>query len=214
MKRMGKVIGSSLFSLLLLLGLVLPMQNAVSVVQPLTVAANDITSHPAKGEVSGNGVYGYTTDYVCNGGPMQEEHAVQNGWHITAKNTYYAYGILWYQCWDTDDGDYIFTAGLRYNIHVQPEKHHDNCRYNPRNCGLQKVCLKTVPELTPYITAVMAQHFGTYIIKRCRCCSHSNNRNTKYEINKRQPANIKNFAERAHYHIVRIKKLIHLNFPP
>ena len=106
MKRIGKGIGSGLFSLLLLLGLVLPMQNAVPVLQSLTVAANDITSHPAKGEVSGNGVYGYTTDYVCNGGPMQEEHAVQNGWHITAKNTYYAYGILWYQCWDTDDGDY------------------------------------------------------------------------------------------------------------
>lgn len=106
MKRMGKVIGSGLFSLLLLLGLVFSMQNAVPVLQSLTVAANDITSHPAKGEVSGNGVYGYTTDYVCNGGPMQEEHAVQNGWHITAKNTYYAYGILWYQCWDTDDGDY------------------------------------------------------------------------------------------------------------
>ena len=106
MNRMGKVIGSGLFSLLLLLGLVLPMQTAVPVLQPMTVAANDITSHPAKGEVSGNGVYGYTTDYVCNGGPMQEEHAVQNGWHITAKNTYYAYGILWYQCWDTDDGDY------------------------------------------------------------------------------------------------------------
>lgn len=106
MKQVGKTIGSSLCSLLLLLGLVLPMQITVPVLQPMTVAANDITSHPAKGEVSGNGVYGYTTDYVCNGGPMQEEHAVQNGWHITAKNTYYAYGILWYQCWDTDDGDY------------------------------------------------------------------------------------------------------------
>lgn len=106
MKQVGKTIGSSLCSLLLLLGLVLPMQTAVPVLQPMTVAANDITSHPAKGEVSGNGVYGYTTDYVCNGGPMKEEHAVQNGWHITAKNTYYAYGILWYQCWDTDDGDY------------------------------------------------------------------------------------------------------------
>lgn len=106
MKQVGKIIGSSLLSLLLLLGLVLSMQTAVPILQPMTVAANDITSHPAKGEVSGNGVYGYTTDYVCNGGPMQEEHAVQNGWHITAKNTYYAYGILWYQCWDTDDGDY------------------------------------------------------------------------------------------------------------
>lgn len=107
MKQVGKIIGSSLLSLLLLLGLILPMQNTVPIVQPMTVAANDLAGHlPLKGEVNGNGVYGYTTDYVCNGGPMQEEHAVQNGWHITAKNTYYAYGILWYQCWDTDDGDY------------------------------------------------------------------------------------------------------------
>ena len=114
MKQVGKIIGSSLLSLLLLLGLVFSMQNAVPVLQSLTVAANDITSHPAKGEVSGNGVYGYTTDYVCNGGPMQEEHAVQNGWHITAKNTYYAYGILWYECWDTDDGDYYGWIDANY----------------------------------------------------------------------------------------------------
>ena len=115
MKRMGKVIGSSLFSLLLLLGLILPMQNTVPIVQPMTVAANDLAGHlPLKGEVNGNGVYGYTTDYVCNGGPMQEEHAVQNGWHITAKNTYYAYGILWYQCWDTDDGDYYGWIDRNY----------------------------------------------------------------------------------------------------
>lgn len=45
MKRMGKVIGSSLFSLLLLLGLVLPMQTTVPVLQPMTVAANDLTGH-------------------------------------------------------------------------------------------------------------------------------------------------------------------------
>jgi len=115
MKQVGKIIGSSLLSLLLLLGLVLPMQNTVPIVQPMTVAANDLAGHlPLKGEVNGNGVYGYTTDYVCNGGPMQEEHAVQNGWHITAKNTYYAYGILWYQCWDTDDGDYYGWIDRNY----------------------------------------------------------------------------------------------------
>ena len=80
MKQVGKIIGSSLLSLLLLLGLILPMQNTVPIVQPMTVAANDLAGHlPLKGEVNGNGVYGYTTDYVCNGGPMQEEHAVQNG---------------------------------------------------------------------------------------------------------------------------------------
>ena len=59
MKQVGKTIGSSLCSLLLLLGLVLPMQTAVPVLQPMTVAANDITSHPAKGEVSGNVCAGF-----------------------------------------------------------------------------------------------------------------------------------------------------------
>lgn len=107
MKRMGKVIGSSLFSLLLLLGLVLLMQNAISVVQPLTVSADDLESHlPRKGEVKGDGVYGYTTDYVCNGGPLEEQHAVQNGWHITLKNAYFSHGVRWFECWDSDDGDY------------------------------------------------------------------------------------------------------------
>ena len=120
MKRMGKVIGSSLFSLLLLLGLVLPMQNAISVVQPLTVSADDLESHlPRKGEVKGDGVYGYTTDYVCNGGPLEEQHAVQNGWHITLKNAYFSHGVRWFECWDSDDGDYYGWIDLNY-ITVYP----------------------------------------------------------------------------------------------
>ena len=94
MKRMGKVIGSSLFSLLLLLGLVLPMQTTVPVLQPMTVAANDLTGHlPATGEVKGDGVFGYTTNYVCYGGAIEEQHAVQNGWHITLKNHFAWFGI-------------------------------------------------------------------------------------------------------------------------
>ena len=115
MKRMGKVIGSSLFSLLLLLGLVLPMQTTVPVLQPMTVAANDLTGHlPATGEVKGDGVYGYTTNYVCYGGPIEEQHAVQNGWHITLKNAHYSHGVQWFECWDTDDGDYYGWIDWKY----------------------------------------------------------------------------------------------------
>ena len=113
---MGKVIGSSLFSLLLLLGLVLPMQTTVPVLQPMTVAANDLTGHlPATGEVKGDGVFGYTTNYVCYGGAIEEQHAVQNGWHITLKNAHYSHGVQWFECWDTDDGDY-YMDGLTGNI--------------------------------------------------------------------------------------------------
>ena len=115
MKRMGKVIGSSLFSLLLLLGLVLPMQTTVPVLQPMTVAANDLTGHlPATGEVKGDGVYGYTTNYVCYGGAIEEQHAVQNGWHITLKNAHYSHGVQWFECWDTDDGDYYGWIDWKY----------------------------------------------------------------------------------------------------
>jgi len=54
----------------------------------------------------GGSVNGLTTSYVCNGGSYAVKHHVQNTWHITAKNVCYSYGITWYECWDTDDGDY------------------------------------------------------------------------------------------------------------
>lgn len=115
MKQIGKVIGSGLFSLLLLFGLILPIQTDVPILQPMTVAADSLSGHlPQDGEVNGNGVYGYTTNYVCYGGSMEEEHAVQNGWHITLKNYYYSHGVEWYECWDTDDGDYYGWIDRKY----------------------------------------------------------------------------------------------------
>lgn len=115
MKRMGKIIGSSFCSLLLLLGLILPVQTAVPVLQSMTVAADSLSGHlPQNGLVKGDGVYGYTTDYVCNGGEQEIEHAVQNGWHITLENYYYSHGVEWYQCWDTDDGDYYGWIDRKY----------------------------------------------------------------------------------------------------
>ncbi|WP_295092119.1 toll/interleukin-1 receptor domain-containing protein [Ruminococcus sp.] len=67
-------------------------------------------TQPIKGEINSRGatyVYGYTTNYVCNGGPKIEERMdLCNEWHITAMNVCYSKGITWYEVWDSDDGDY------------------------------------------------------------------------------------------------------------
>ena len=61
-----------------------------------------------KGQISSNGkeIEGYTTDYVCNGGTKTAQWTCEDTWHITARRKTYSYGIWWYECWDTDDGDY------------------------------------------------------------------------------------------------------------
>ncbi len=60
------------------------------------------------GEISSNGkkIEGYTTDYVCNGGAKTEQWICEDTWHITARRKTSSYGVEWYECWDTDDGDY------------------------------------------------------------------------------------------------------------
>jgi len=61
-----------------------------------------------KGEISSNGleIEGFTSDYVCYGGEKSRQWICEDKWHITAKRTVYSYGVQWYECWDTDDGDY------------------------------------------------------------------------------------------------------------
>lgn len=70
----------------------------------------------SKGQINthGGSVDGYTTSYVCYGGSFEVQHHVQDTWHITAKNVYYSYGITWYECWDTDDGDYYGWIDANY----------------------------------------------------------------------------------------------------
>lgn len=60
------------------------------------------------GEISSNGkkIEGYTTDYVCNGGAKTAQWICEDTWHITARRKTSSYGVEWYECWDTDDGDY------------------------------------------------------------------------------------------------------------
>lgn len=54
----------------------------------------------------GGTIYGMTTEYVCNNGPYETQWPVEDTWHITIKNTVTSHGVTWYECWDTDDGDY------------------------------------------------------------------------------------------------------------
>lgn len=69
-------------------------------------SSSDFVYYLGQVNTHGGSVDGLTTSYVCNGGSYEVEHHVENAWHVTAKAQYYSYGILWYECWDTDDGDY------------------------------------------------------------------------------------------------------------
>ena len=75
-----------------------------------TNSISGVTECLKKGTINSKGakyVYSYTSEYVCKGGNKTEERLdLEHGWHITAKNTCTAYDIVWYELWDTDDGDY------------------------------------------------------------------------------------------------------------
>lgn len=114
MKQVRKIFSGGILSLMLLLSMLFTI-STISMVQPIQTAANDLTGHlPATGEVNGSGVYGYTTNYVCYGGAMETQHKVEDGWHITLKNAYYSHGVQWFECWDTDDGDYYGWIDWKY----------------------------------------------------------------------------------------------------
>jgi hypothetical protein len=86
-------------------------QPAQTVIQTVLVTeaatVSDVDSR--NGEISGSGVCSYTTNYVAKGGPkntVRSGDRLTNGLHITAKKTCSSHGTTWYECWDTDNGDY------------------------------------------------------------------------------------------------------------
>lgn len=115
MTKANKILVGIVFSLLIMLASLCPAGNFEKVLQPMEVSANDLAGHlPVTGEVNGDGVVGFTSNYVVYGGAQEVQHKVQDGWHITLKNYYYSHGIEWYECWDTDDGDYYGWIDFRY----------------------------------------------------------------------------------------------------
>lgn len=107
-------------------------------IQPIYASANDLQGHlPRSGEVNGSGVYGYTSNYVLYGGSQEVQHAVQDGWHITAYNATYSHGVMWCECWDTDDGDYYGWIDINYisfysSSYNEPQQVVDSYSITPR----------------------------------------------------------------------------------
>ncbi len=71
-----------------------------------SAATYDVAQRRGEVYAPNGSVYGYTTDYVVYSQEQETQHKVQHTWHITAYTTCYAHGVTWYECWDTDDGDY------------------------------------------------------------------------------------------------------------
>ncbi len=83
--------------------------------QPKPVISVSVSSCNKKGEINGRGVAGFTTSYVVNGGAKTTvRDELGNHWHVTAKNYCSAYGITWYELWDSDDGDYYGWVDSNY----------------------------------------------------------------------------------------------------
>jgi tetrahydromethanopterin S-methyltransferase subunit B len=93
---------------LLLLTMVAVFGAAVSTISTPAQAMSQ------KGYINSSGVYGYTGYYIFHGGGQDIEHAVEYGWHVTVDDSYYNYGITWYQCYDSDDGDYYGWIDSKY----------------------------------------------------------------------------------------------------
>ncbi len=60
-------------------------------------------------------VAGYDTSYVCDGGAVSTvRNSLGDTWHISTWRGCYNYGIVWYECYDSDDGDYYGWVDSSY----------------------------------------------------------------------------------------------------
>lgn len=61
-----------------------------------------------KGEITCSGtIKGYDSSYIVDGGKIKTVRTdLKNGWHVTLNRYAVSQGSYWYECYDTDDGDY------------------------------------------------------------------------------------------------------------
>lgn len=72
---------------------------------------------PVKGKINCHnmGIASFTTTYVALGGSKTTiRKSLGDGWHVTAKNMCESYDVVWYELWDTDDGDYYGWVDSNY----------------------------------------------------------------------------------------------------
>lgn len=60
-------------------------------------------------------VAGYDSSYICGGGRKAAvRDSLGDTWHIQTWRGCYNYGIVWYECYDSDDGDYYGWVDSSY----------------------------------------------------------------------------------------------------
>lgn len=65
----------------------------------------------------GQNVSGMTAEYVCDGGEYSTvRKQLGDKWHIRTDCSCYNYGTLWYECYDSEDGDYYGWVDADYLI--------------------------------------------------------------------------------------------------
>lgn len=70
----------------------------------------------------GQSVPGVATSYVCEGGTYSTvRKQLGDQWHIESNRTCYNYGILWYECYDSQDGDYYGWINSEYLIFLDSD---------------------------------------------------------------------------------------------
>ena len=80
-----------------------------------SAAINPINNMNGQINCHGGTVAGFTTDYVVNGGSVGTvRSSLGDEWHVTAKNSCTNYGVIWYELWDSDDGDYYGWVDSNY----------------------------------------------------------------------------------------------------
>lgn len=61
---------------------------------------------------NGSSVYGYKTQSIVdNTGTFEKQMLCSDKCTITAKRSFYSYGILWYECWNSDN-DYEYYGWI------------------------------------------------------------------------------------------------------
>ena len=63
----------------------------------------------------GGTVAGYDSSYICDGGRKAiVRDSLGDAWHISTWRGCYNYGTVWYECYDSDDGDYYGWVDSSY----------------------------------------------------------------------------------------------------
>lgn len=85
--------------------------------EPMTDEDGEIIECYYLGQINTHGgtVAGYKSSYVIDGGKVAKvRKSLGNGWHVTVNRYCYTMDTLWYELYDSDDGDYYGWVDADY----------------------------------------------------------------------------------------------------